>query len=80
MNKGDDRKLNQAYDIIFEQVEKLTKDGVEPIVIAGTLMAQSMRLYRTVLSDDDFEKLMDTVFGKLDEIEPYDANDKTMLH
>tara|TARA_B100000579_G_C22132905_1_gene532844 strand:+ start:77 stop:319 length:243 start_codon:yes stop_codon:yes gene_type:complete len=80
MAKVDDRKLNKAYDIIFEQVEKLTKDGVEPIVIAGTLMAQSMRLYRTVLSDDDFEKLMDTVFGKLDEIEPYDANDKTMLH
>tara|TARA_X000000368_G_scaffold203458_1_gene160590 strand:- start:177 stop:419 length:243 start_codon:yes stop_codon:yes gene_type:complete len=80
MAKVDDRKLNKAYDIIFEQVEKLTKDGVEPIVIAGTLMAQSMRLYRTVLSDDDFEKLMDTVFGKLDEIEPYSANDKTMLH
>ena len=80
MAKVDDRKLNKAYDIIFEQVEKLTKDGVEPFVIAGTLMAQSMRLYRTVLSDDDFEKLMDTVFGKLDEIEPYNANDKTMLH
>ena len=80
MAKVEDRKLNKAYDIIFEQVEKLTKDGVEPIVIAGTLMAQSMRLYRTVLSDDDFEKLMDTVFGKLDEIEPYSANDKTMLH
>ena len=80
MAKVDDRKLNKAYDIIFEQVEKLTKDGVEPIVIAGTLMAQSMRLYRTVLSDDDFEKLMDTVFGKLDEIEPYEADDKTMLH
>ena len=80
MAKVDDRKLNKAYDILFEQVEKLTIDGVEPIVIAGTLMAQSMRLYRTVLSDDDFEKLMDTVFGKLDEIEPYSANDKTMLH
>jgi|TARA_B100001094_G_scaffold313750_1_gene351864 hypothetical protein len=80
MAKVDDRKLNKAYDIIFQQVEKLTKDGVEPIVIAGTLMAQSMRLYRTVLSDDDFEKLMDTVFGKLDEIEPYEADDKTMLH
>lgn len=80
MAKVDDIKLNKAYDIIFQQVEKLTKDGVEPIVIAGTLMAQSMRLYRTVLSDDDFEKLMDTVFGKLDEIEPYEADDKTMLH
>lgn len=80
MSKVDDRKLNQAYDIIFKQVEKLTKEGVEPIVIAGTLMAQSMRLYRTVLSDDDFEKLMDTVFGKLDEIEPYDADDQTVLH
>jgi hypothetical protein len=80
MSKVDDRKLNQAYDIIFKQVEKLTKEGVEPIVIAGTLMAQSMRLYRTVLSDDDFEKLMDTVFGKLDEIEPYDADDQNVLH
>ena len=80
MSKVDDRKLNQAYDIIFQQVEKLTKDGVEPIVIAGTLMAQSMRLYRTVLSDDDFEKLMDTVFGKLDEIEPYEADDQNVLH
>jgi hypothetical protein len=80
MAKVDDIKLNKAYDIIFQQVEKLTKDGVEPIVIAGTLMAQSMRLYRTVLSDDDFEKLMDTVFGKLDEIEPYEADDQNVLH
>ena len=39
-----------------------------------------MRLYRTLLSEPDFEKLMDTIFGKIDEIEPYDPNDKTLLH
>ena len=43
----EDKELNEAYDRIFQQVEQLTKEGVEPIVIAGTLMAQSMRLYRT---------------------------------
>ena len=75
-----DLELNEAYDRIFKQVDDLTKEGVEPIVIAGTLMAQSMRLYRTLLSEPDFEKLMDTIFGKLDEIEPYNPKDKTLLH
>ena len=77
---SDDKELNEAYDKIFQQVEELTKEGVEPIVIAGTLMAQSMRLYRTLLSEPDFEKLMDTIFGKLNEIEPYNPKDKSVLH
>tara|TARA_A100001011_G_scaffold368649_1_gene423154 strand:+ start:5160 stop:5396 length:237 start_codon:yes stop_codon:yes gene_type:complete len=77
---NDDKELNEAYDKIFQQVEELTKEGVEPIVIAGTLMAQSMRLYRTLLSEPDFEKLMDTIFGKLNEIEPYNPKDKSVLH
>ncbi len=76
----EDKELNEAYDRIFQQVEQLTKEGVEPIVIAGTLMAQSMRLYRTLLSEPDFEKMMDTIFGKLNEIEPYSPKDKTLLH
>ncbi|MBR19991.1 MAG: hypothetical protein CMA64_07595 [Euryarchaeota archaeon] len=78
--EDNDIKLNNAYDLIFKQVEKLTKDGVEPVIIAGTLLAQALRLYRTVLSEPDFEKMMDTVFGRLNEIEPYGPTDKTLLH
>ena len=78
--EDNDIKLNDAYDVIFKQVEKLTKDGVEPIIIAGTLLAQALRLYRTVLSEPDFERMMDTVFTRLDEIEPYGPTDKTLLH
>jgi DNA polymerase III delta subunit len=75
-----DIKLNETYDIIFKQIEKLTKDGVDPVIIAGTLLAQALRLYRTVLTEPDFERMMDTVFCKLEEIKPYGPTNKTLLH
>ena len=75
-----DIKLSETYEVIWSEVGKLTNKGTEPLMIAGTLMAQAMRLYKTALSEDDYGRMMQSIMDSKDEVKPYGPNDKTMLH
>ena len=44
----------------------------EPQIVASTLMAIAVRLYRTSLSDDGFSEMLQTVLDSEKDIKPYD--------
>ena len=48
-------------------------------MVAGTLMAIAIRLYKTSLSNDGFSEMLQTVLDSEDEIRPY-GDDKETLH
>ena len=65
--------IEVVYNKVYHTILKLMKEeGYKPLVIAGVLMAQSMRLYKTCLEDDDFNGLIDEVVKTSGEIQPYD--------
>ena len=78
MPKNKEKELQEIYNKIFKQSVNHMKK-YEPQMVAGTLMAIAIRLYRTSLSDDGFSQMLQTVLDSEDEIRPY-GNDKDTIH
>ena len=81
MPKNKDKKSKELQDIynkIFEQSVKHMKD-YEPQMVAGTLMAIAIRLYKTKLSDEGFSQMLQTILDSEEDIRPY-SDDKETLH
>jgi hypothetical protein len=78
MLKNKDKELQEIYNKIFEQSIKHMKK-YETQMVAGTLMAIAIRLYRTSLSDDGFSQMLQTIIDSEGDIRPY-TDDKDTLH
>ena len=53
----------------------------EPQMVAGTLMAIAIRLYRTTLSDDGFHQMLQTVLDSEEDVKSYfNFDEKETLH
>ena len=71
-----DKELEELYQEIFTDSIEYMED-YEPQMVAGTLMAIAIRLYKTNLTDDGFKQMLDTVVEC--ETEPYNIL-KKVLH
>ena len=78
MKKKKDKELQEIYNKIFEQSIKHMKK-YEPQMVAGTLMAIAIRLYKTSLSEDGFSQMLQTILDSEEDIRPY-SDDKETLH
>ena len=80
MPKNKDKELQEIYNKIFEQSVKHMKK-YETQMVAGTLMAIAIRLYRTSLSDDGFHSMLQTVLDSEEDVKSYfDFDEKDTLH
>ena len=78
MPKNKEKELQDIYNKIFAESLKHMKK-YEPQMVAGTLMAIAIRLYRTNLSDDGFHEMLQTVLDSEGDIKSY-VNDKETMH
>ena len=78
MPKNKEKELQEIYNKIFEQSIKHMKK-YEPQMVAGTLMAIAIRLYKTSLSEDGFSQMLQTILDSEEDIRPY-SDDKETLH
>ena len=76
-SKNKEKELQDIYNKIFKETIKHMKT-YKAQMVAGTLMAIAIRLYRTHLSDDGFHSMLQTVLDSEQEIRPYD--EKETLH
>jgi len=79
MAKNKEKELQDLYNKIFSESVKHMKD-YEPQMVAGTLMAIAIRLYRTTLSEDGFSQMLKTVLDSEEEIRPYFDDEEETLH
>ena len=71
MTEKEDKKLNDCYQELFEKVIELQLKYPNQMV-AGTMMAQALRIYKSTLKDDDFKSMIETIAESESKIEPYD--------
>tara|TARA_Y100001951_G_C11175277_1_gene202697 strand:+ start:231 stop:461 length:231 start_codon:yes stop_codon:yes gene_type:complete len=76
MRAKKDKELDKLYQKIFTDAIEYMKD-YEPQMVAGTLMAIAIRLYKTNLTDEGFQDMLDTIVEC--EVKPYDIP-KKVLH
>ena len=75
--KNKEKELQDIYNKVFAQAVRHMKKH-EPQMVAGTLMAIAIRLYKTSLSEDGFSEMLQTILDSEDRIEPY--FDKETIH
>ena len=56
----EDKDLAEVFDRLFEMAMRCCEKYPSQMV-AGTYMAIAIRMYKTVLAPDDFERMMETV-------------------
>ena len=78
-NKKKEKELQDIYNKIFAESVKHMKD-YEPQMVAGTLMAIAIRLYRTTLSEDGFHNMLQTIMDSEQDIRPYFDDDGETIH
>ena len=77
MPKNKEKELQDIYNKIFAESLKHMKK-YEPQMVAGTLMAIAIRLYRTNLSDDGFHEMLQTVLDSEDSIKSFFDEEETL--
>tara|TARA_R110000824_G_scaffold90182_1_gene220503 strand:+ start:569 stop:808 length:240 start_codon:yes stop_codon:yes gene_type:complete len=79
MPKNKEKELQDIYNKIFKQSIKHMQK-YEPQMVAGTLMAIAIRLYRTSLSDDGFSQMLQTVLDSEESVKSYFDDEKDTIH
>ena len=78
MPKNKEKELQDIYNKVFAQAIRHMKKH-EPQMVAGTLMAIAIRLYRTSLGEDGFHSMLQTVLDAEEDVKSY-LDDKDTLH
>ncbi len=71
MTEKEDKKLNECYQELFAKVVELQAKYPNQM-IAGNMMAQALRIYKSTLDDKGFELMVDTISNSRDRIEPFE--------
>ena len=79
MPKNKEKQLQDIYNKIFAQTVRHMKK-YEPQMVAGTLMAIAIRLYKTSLSDDGFAEMLQTVLDSEQNITSYFDDEGETIH
>ena len=67
-----DLELEYIYNELFDKMVELVLRYNEPQMVASTMMAQAMRLYKTVFKyPGEFEEVMNTIIKQSETIEPF---------
>ena len=64
-----DKKLNDLYQKMYRDLNKLCEKN-DPLMVAGIMMAQAIKIYKTALPAEDFERMMDTIADSKDIVKP----------
>lgn len=72
MNENNNN-LEYVYTEVLMVMERLLKEEHDPLAVAAVLASQAMGLYKTVLSDEDYIRMIDSIVEKKDNVEPFEA-------
>jgi hypothetical protein len=67
---ADEDNINKVYEEIFNKSHKLSEKN-DPGLVAGSLLAVGCRIYRTILSAEEYKELMDRILTT--DVKPYDV-------
>ena len=66
------KELNDCYQELFKTVIDM-QARYNNQMIAGTMMAQALRLYKSNLTEEGFKAMVEVIASSSDTIEPFDV-------
>ena len=73
----DEQQLEQMFTELFEMSIELS-ERYSPQMVASTFMAIGIRMYKTVLSDSEYDRMLEFMLDSKDKVKPYE--NKGTLH
>jgi hypothetical protein len=73
-----DDEIHKVYETFMKNIYEYVADDVDPVIIAGVMLAQSLSLYKTELSDSEFTFLLQSILARKDEIETFPTEQRTI--
>ena len=64
--------LDEVYDMVGRVTHTLCED-YDALAVAAVLMVMGMRIYKTVLDDDDYKQIVKDVVDRQDKVFPLEA-------
>ena len=65
-----DETMQELYNKIFTMNTKLSNE-YDAMAVAAIFVAQAMRMYRTMLNDDEFNRMVETISQSANETKPF---------
>jgi hypothetical protein len=73
MPSKDDKELKEVYNSVYQEVVRLILlEKRQTQIVAATLLAQALKLYKSCLNDADFLRMLKSIPESVDIIKPYD--------
>jgi hypothetical protein len=63
-------KVSDCYNEVFTKVLDLQEKYSDPM-IAGNMIVHALRIYKSILNDEEFESMMETIVESKNKIEPH---------
>ena len=76
----DEDQLDQMFQELFKLSVELTERYKNPQMVASTFMAIGIRMYRSVLSDSEYARMLEFMLDSKDKVKPYDDPTKDTIH
>lgn len=67
-----DDNLDELYQDYWTMHADLIGKDVNPVAIAGILVAQALTIYKTVLSETEFETMCESIYNCRDKVKKLD--------
>jgi hypothetical protein len=59
---------NNDLDVLYRKIEKLTT-GEDPLMAAGVMMAQALRIYKVMLNTQEFNNVVSYIAESADNVD-----------
>ena len=69
--------MNENIENVYDVIGRITSTLLEehdPLALAAVMMVMGMRIYKTVLEEDEYQKIVDEVTNKKDRVHPLDTH------
>jgi hypothetical protein len=70
--KDPDQAIVELYDKIYQFAGENFGE-YDPLAVAAVMMATALRIYKTGLPDDDFDKMVQHVYDNRHKVLPFDT-------
>lgn len=67
-------ELEGVHEAVLELVAELLQEGYEPFAVAGVMSNIALSMYKTTLSPEDYNTMMDYISQSRDRVSRLDAN------
>jgi hypothetical protein len=63
------KHCREKMEELYRKLERLTVNSDDPLMVAGVMMAQALKIYKIMLSEEEFRLLTDHISQSAEHIE-----------